>query len=102
MRIHKGDTVIMRSGKYKGRKGEVIRAIPKRQMLVLDGINVAKRHSKMTRNMMQAGIIDKFMPVPVSSVSLVCSSCDEPTRIGVLFDEHGQKYRVCKKCGVEL
>ena len=51
---------------------------------------------------MQGGIIDKFMPVPVSSVSIVCKSCGEPTRIGMQIDEQGRKVRVCRKCGGEL
>jgi len=102
MRIRKGDRVMVRSGKYKGHRSEVVRVLPAEGRVVLEGVNVAKRHAKPTRNTMQGGIIDKFMPVPVSSVSIVCKSCGEPTRIGSVVDEQGRKLRVCRKCGGEL
>jgi large subunit ribosomal protein L24 len=102
MRILKGDRVVVRSGKYKGHRAEVVRALPAEHKVVVDGVNIAKRHSKPTRNTTQGGIIDKFMPVPVSSVSIICKSCGEPTRIGMQIDEQGRKVRVCRKCGGEL
>lgn len=102
MRIRKGDRVVVRSGKYRGHRSEVVRAIPSEQKVVLEGVNVAKRHSKPTARTYQGGIIDKFMPIPVSSVSIVCPSCNEPSRIGMQADDQGRKVRVCKKCGAEL
>lgn len=102
MRIHKGDRVVVRSGKWRGQRAEVVRALPKEEKVVLEGINVAKRHSKPTARTMQGGIIDKFMPVPVSAVSLLCRSCGGPTRVGVRVEDDGTKVRVCKKCGAEL
>ncbi len=101
MKIHKGDTVVVLQGKDKGKKAEVVRAIPDRDRVVLEGVNVAKRHAKPTRATMQGGVIDKFMPVHVSSVALVCKSCDKPTRVGHRIED-GEKVRVCKKCGAEL
>ena len=102
MRIQKGDRVIVRSGKYKGHRAEVVRAMPAEHKVVLDGVNIAKKHTKPARQTMQGGIIDKFMPMPVSAVSLLCRSCGKPTRIGMEVNEDGQKVRVCRKCGVEL
>ena len=102
MRVRKGDRVVVRSGKYKGRSAEVVRALPAEGKVVLEGVNVAKRHSKPTGRTYQGGIIDKFMPLPVSAVSIVCRSCGEPTRIGMRTDEQDRKVRVCKKCGAEL
>jgi large subunit ribosomal protein L24 len=102
MRIRKGDRVVVRSGKYRGHRSEVVRAIPSEGKVVLEGVNVAKRHSKPTARTYQGGIIDKFMPIPVSSVSIVCPSCNEPSRIGMQVDDQGRKVRVCKKCGAEL
>ncbi|MGH8980563.1 MAG: 50S ribosomal protein L24 [Acidimicrobiales bacterium] len=102
MRVKKGDRVIVRSGKYKGREANVVRAMPSDGKVVLDGVNIAKRHSKPTARTYQGGIIDKFMPLPVSSVSIVCPSCGEPTRVGMQVDDQGRKLRVCKKCGAEL
>jgi large subunit ribosomal protein L24 len=102
MRIRKGDRVIVRSGKYKGHRTEVVRALPAEGKVVLEGVNVAKRHTKPTRATMQGGIIDKFMPMPVSNVAVVCPACGAPTRIGMRFDEEGHKVRVCRKCEADL
>jgi large subunit ribosomal protein L24 len=102
MRIHKGDQVIVLSGKDKGKKAEVVRAFPSAHKVILEGVNVAKRHAKPTRATQQGGVIDKFMPMHVSSVALLCKSCDKPTRIGMKFDEAGEKVRICRKCGAEL
>jgi len=101
MRIRKGDKVIVRSGKYRGHRSEVMRALPDEGRVVLQGVNVAKRHTKPTRTTTQGGIIDKSMPMPVSAVSLLCDSCHEPTRIGMKIDDQGHKVRVCRKCGAE-
>ncbi len=102
MRIRKGDRVIVRSGKDRGMRADVVRALPAEGKVVLEGVNVAKRHSRPTGRTLQGGIIDKFMPMPVSSVSLICSSCGEPTRVGMRIDDSGAKVRFCKKCGTEL
>jgi large subunit ribosomal protein L24 len=102
MRIHKGDQVIVLSGKDKGRRAEVVRAIPGRDSVILEGVNVAKRHQKPTRATQQGGIIDKFMPIHVSTVAVVCKACNQPTRIGYRFESDGEKVRTCKKCGADL
>jgi large subunit ribosomal protein L24 len=102
MNIHKGDRVVVRSGKYRGHKADVMQAMPAERKVVVDGVNLAKRHAKPTRNLYQGGIIDKFMPLPVSSVSLLCRHCGEATRVGHQLDESGIKVRVCKKCGAGL
>jgi large subunit ribosomal protein L24 len=102
MRIHKGDQVIVLSGKDKGKKAEVVRALPTIDKVIVEGVNVAKRHSKPTRATQQGGVIDKFMPVHVSTVALLCKSCDKPTRVGMQFDDDGEKTRVCRKCGATL
>jgi large subunit ribosomal protein L24 len=102
MRIHKGDQVIVRQGKDKGKKAEVVRAFPATNKVILEGVNVARRHAKPTRATRQGGVIDKFMPVHVSTVALICKSCDGPTRAGMQIDPDGKKIRVCKKCGTEL
>jgi large subunit ribosomal protein L24 len=102
VRIHKGDQVVVLSGKDKGKKAEVVRAIPESNRVILEGVNVAKRHSKPTRATQQGGIIDKFMPVHVSTVALVCRACNQPTRAGYRLEGDGEKVRICKKCGAEL
>jgi large subunit ribosomal protein L24 len=101
VKIHKGDQVIVLSGKDKGKKAQVVRAMPGRERVILEGVNVAKRHAKPTRATQQGGVIDKFMPVHVSTVALLCKGCDGPSRVGYRFDD-GEKVRVCKKCGAVL
>ena len=101
MRIKKGDKVRVLSGKDRGKEAHVVRAIPKEGTVIVEGVHVAKRHAKPTRATMQGGVIDKFMPISVSSVAIVCGSCG-PSRIGIRVDEQGRKLRVCRKCGADL
>jgi large subunit ribosomal protein L24 len=101
MKIRKGDQVYVIAGKDVGKRGEVTRVIPERDRVIVDGVNVAKRHQRATNATMQGGIIDKDMPLHVSNVAIVCSSCDKPTRIGYRFDGD-TKVRVCRKCGKDL
>ncbi len=101
MRIRKGDRVRVLTGKDRGKEGEVSRALPAKNKVIVDGVNVAKKHQKPTRATMQGGIIDKDMPIPVANVAILCASCG-PTRIGYRFDPDGTKIRVCKKCGGDL
>ena len=99
MKIKKGDKVRVLTGKDRGKEGEVMRAIPETGKVIVDGVNVAKRHQRATRATTQGGIIDKDMPIPVANVALVCASCGKPTRIGYRFDDQKRKVRICKKCG---
>ena len=101
MRIRKGDRVRVLTGKDRGTEGEVSRALPSVNKVIVDGVNVAKKHQKATRATMQGGIIDKDMPIPVANVAVICSACG-PTRVGYRFDPDGTKIRTCKKCGGDL
>jgi len=101
MRIKKGDKVQVLQGKDRGHQGAVMRVLPKDNKVIVDGVNRVKRHTRSTRATMQAGIIDKEMPMPASSVAVVCPQCG-PTRIGVRVDDLGLKQRVCRKCGGDL
>jgi len=100
MKLKKGDRVMVLSGKDVGKEGEITRVIPERDRVIVDGVNVAKRHQRATRATMQGGIIDKDMPIHVSNVAIVCNTCG-PTRIGYRF-EGTEKIRVCRKCGKDL
>jgi large subunit ribosomal protein L24 len=102
MKIHKGDTVVVLQGKDKGKKAEVVRAFPGSDKVIVEGVNVAKRHAKPTRATQQGGVIDKFMPVHISTVALVCKGCDGPSRVGYRVEADGEKVRVCKRCGTVL
>jgi large subunit ribosomal protein L24 len=101
MRLHKGDRVRVLRGKDRGETGEITRVLPKEGRVIVDGVNRVKKHQKATKATMQGGIIDKDMPMPVSSVALICGDCG-PTRVGYKFNDHGVKVRICKKCEREL
>ena len=101
LKIKKGDKVQVLTGKDRGKTGNVTRVLPTAGKVIVDGVNVAKKHQKATRATMQGGIIDKDMPLPVANVALICVSCGKPTRVGYKIDGDGTKVRVCKKCGGE-
>jgi len=101
MRIRKGDRVRVLTGKDRGKEGDVMRSLPEEGKVIVDGVNVAKKHQKPTRSTMQGGIIDKDMPIDASNVMIVCEKCG-PTRIGHRVDDKGKKHRVCVKCGGDL
>jgi large subunit ribosomal protein L24 len=102
LKIRKGDRVRVLTGKDRGKEGEVMRAIPTQRKVIVEGVNVAKKHQGPTRSTQQGGIIDRDMPLPVANVALVCPACGKATRVGYKFDASGQKVRVCKKCGGEI
>ncbi len=100
MSIKKGDTVEVISGRDKGMRGEVIRVLPKEARLVVQGVNLRKKHQRQVQTggrTMNPGIIQFEAPVHVSNVMLVCPKCDKPTRPGV-SRESGKAQRVCKQC----
>jgi large subunit ribosomal protein L24 len=101
LKIKKGDRVRVLTGKDRGKDGNVTRVLPATGKVIVDGVNVAKKHQRATKATMQGGIIDKDMPIPVSNVAILCSSCGA-TRVGYRFDPDGTKYRTCKKCGSDL
>jgi large subunit ribosomal protein L24 len=102
LKIKKGDRVVVLTGKDRGKKGEVMRALPGEGKVIVDGVNVAKKHQRPTKATMQGGNIDKDMPIPVANVAIVCPSCGKATRVGFKIDGDGTKVRVCKKCAGEM
>jgi len=101
-RIKKGDTVEVISGEDRGERGAVHRLIPKKDRVVISGINLVKKHQRAMptggRIQTQAGIIEFEAPIRLSNVMLVCPQCDQRTRVAFEFREDGGKVRVCKKC----
>jgi large subunit ribosomal protein L24 len=96
VRIKKGDTVLVLWGRNKGKRAKVLSVSTDTGKLVVEGVNVVKKHQKPTRSF-QGGIIEKALPLPAAKVMLVCPRCSEPTRIGIT--ESGERrVRVCKKC----
>lgn len=98
LHVKKGDTVLVLSGKDKGKQGKIISALPKNAQVVVEDVNKVKRHSKPSVNAPQGGILDKEMPLAACKVMLVCPACNKPTRIGHK-EVDGKNVRVCKKCG---
>jgi large subunit ribosomal protein L24 len=76
--------------------------LPATGKVIVDGVNIAKKHQKPTKATMQGGIIDKEMPIHASNVGIVCKNCKKPTRIGYKFEGDGTKVRVCRKCGGDI
>jgi large subunit ribosomal protein L24 len=102
LKIKKGDRVRVLTGKDRGKDGNVTRVLPDAGKVIVDGVNVAKKHQRATKATMQGGIIDKDMPLPVANVALLCPACGKATRVGYKIDGDGTKVRVCKKCGGEM
>ena len=102
MKLKKGDFVRVLSGKDRGKEGEVMAVFPQDGTVIVDGVNIAKKHQKATRDTMQGGIIDKDMPIPASRVAIISPDDNKPTRIGYRFDADGTKVRVCKRSGADL
>lgn len=97
--VKKNDTVMVISGKDKGKTGEVLSVMPKTGKVVVKGVNVVTKHQKPNRQNMQGGIIHKEAPIYSSKVMLYCPKCKSVTRISTKIEENGTKNRVCKKCG---
>ena len=100
MKILKGDTVIVISGKDRGKEGVVSRVMPSTNRIIVDGVNVAKKHQKPRKANEQGGIIDRDMPIHVSNVMLVHRG--KPTRVGFKVNADGTKVRIAKRTGEEI
>ena len=98
LKIKKGDTVVVTTGKDKGRVGEVVSVIPDENRAVVRGVNVAKRHQKQTAAQ-EGGIVTKELPIHVSNLALRDPKDNKPTRVGYKFLADGKKVRVAKRSG---
>jgi len=90
--------VLVIAGKDRGKKGKVRFAYPKKNRILVEGINFIKKHSRARGQVRQAGIIDLEAPLDVSNVMLLCGKCNRPTRVGFTSLEDGRKVRICRKC----
>jgi len=98
MKVKKGDQVKIILGKDRGREGKVKRVLPKENKVVVEGINIAKKHVKPRGEDQKGGIIKIERPLMASKVMVICPSCSQPTRVGYQVDKKGEKYRICRKC----
>ena len=96
--VKKGDTVYILTGKEKGKRGKVLKVIPSDNMVLVEGVNMSKKHKKPRSRYQQGGIINQESPINSAKVMLVCPRCDMPTKVGRDILENGQKVRRCKKC----
>jgi len=102
IRFVKGDTVVVISGKYKGKTGKVVATHPAENKVTVEGINVFKKHVKPNKQYPQGGIIDITKPIWVSKVAVQEPTSKKPSRIGVIIDKNGKRSRVYKKSGKEI
>lgn len=101
LNVKKGDTVVVLSGKDKGKQGKVIQAFPKKAQVLVEDVNKVKRHTKPNIKSPQGGILDKEMPIHACKVQVICPACNKPTRVAHKIID-GKNSRVCKHCGESL
>ncbi len=102
MNIRKNDNVLVIAGKDKGKTGRVRFAYPRKERLLVEGINFVKKHSRARGAVRQAGIIEREATIHVSDVMLICGKCNKPARVGSRFLADGRKVRFCRVCGEVL
>ncbi len=101
MKIRKGDTVLITSGKDRRKKGKVLTSFPPKRKVIVEGINLRKKHQKPRRAGEKGQIIQLPVPLDISNVKLICPKCGKATKVGYKIVEK-KKYRVCKKCSQEI
>jgi large subunit ribosomal protein L24 len=105
LKLKKGDRVQVLQGKDRGKRGVILRVLPKDRKVIVEGINTAQRHTKPRTATQPGGIVHKDMPIDISSVAIVSPGDGQPTRVGYRFEEmgdHVRKVRICKRTGAEL
>lgn len=98
IKLKKGDTVVVLSGKDRGREGKIKRVLTWENKVIVEGINVVKKHVKAQGKDRPGGVLEIEKPLWVCKVALKCPNCGKATRIGWLLDKEGRKYRICRKC----
>jgi large subunit ribosomal protein L24 len=100
--LRRGDTVVVIAGKEQGKRGKVLRVLREAGRVVVEHVNMIKRHQRPTPRVRQGGIIEREGPLAASNVLLVCGRCDRPVRVGMKILNDGRKVRVCKRCGESI
>jgi len=101
MKIKKGDNVLIILGKYRGKKGKILKVIPKKEKILIEGVNLMKKSQKPKKTGEKGQIIELPAPLDASNVKLICSKCGKAVRVGYKIIEN-KKYRICKKCKQEV
>lgn len=102
MQIRKNDSVMVISGKERGKTGKVLRVNPRDDAVIIERVNVVKRHTKPRGPQQSGGIIEKEASIPVSNIMIMCDKCNAPVRMGRRVLADGNKVRVCRRCGEAL
>jgi large subunit ribosomal protein L24 len=97
--VRRGDTVAVIAGRERGKRGKVLRVLPEAGRVVVEKVNMMKKHQKPTQKLRQGGIIEREGALALSNVLLVCGRCDQPSRAGIKVLGDGRKVRVCRRCG---
>jgi len=101
MRIKKGDNIIVISGKDRGKQGRIIKVLPARSAIIVENVNLKKKHQRPKTGGKKGEKIEVPRPIPSSTVALICKNCGKPTRVSRRVSPNGKKIRICKKCGLE-
>jgi len=97
--IRKNDNVVVTTGKDRGKRGRVVRMVPEKNRLVVEGVNIIKRHTRPNpQKNVKGGVVEREAPLHASNVQIVCPECGKPTRIGKKILDDGRKVRICRKC----
>jgi large subunit ribosomal protein L24 len=97
--VRKNDNVLVTTGKDRGKKGRVLKVLPAKNRVVVEGVNIIKRHTKPNpQRQIKGGVVEREAPVHASNVQLVCPECNKPTRLGRKILGDGRKVRICRKC----
>jgi large subunit ribosomal protein L24 len=97
--IRKNDNVLVTTGKDRGKQGRVLKVLPEKNRLIVEGVNFIKRHTKPNpQRQIKGGVVEREAPLHASNVQLVCPECSKPTRLGKKILGDGRKVRICRKC----
>ena len=97
--LRKNDTVLVLAGKDAGKRGKILKVIPKKSRIIVQGVSFIKRHTRPNPNRnIKGGIAEREAPIHVSNVMIICGDCGEPTRIGKKILDDGRRVRICRKC----
>ena len=100
--VRRGDTVAVISGRERGKRGKVLRVLPTGGRVLVEKINMMKKHQRPTQKLRQGGIIERESPLALSNVLVVCARCDKPSRSGIKRLADGRKLRICRRCGESI
>jgi large subunit ribosomal protein L24 len=100
--VRRGDTVAVIAGRERGKRGKVLRVLPADGRVLVEKLNMMKKHQRPTQKLRQGGIIERESPLALSNVLVVCSRCDKASRSGIKVLADGRKVRVCKRCGESI